>query len=154
MNVSLKLEGIDEVTRNLNKAIAGIRGDIRKGLIEGALIILRQSQKYSPVLTGNLKAGETIIYSTSTPQEPAWDTKGNTAQLSAAWNGMVNESRAETQKDERKGEDSVIIGCGAFYSVFVHERHPNPQKRKFLERAMREKSDEVVERIRRRAVIA
>ena len=39
---------------------------------------------------------------------------------------------------KNKGNLAVLMGFRANYSAFVHEGHPNPSKRKFLEKAYKQ----------------
>lgn len=178
MNATATLEGVDTVLRNLNAEIRKVEGVTRKGLIEAALIVLRQAQKNTPVDTGNLKASGSIVYGAEAPQEPEWKTvrthktlaatKGLTPKqrkalpkeslsaeqellLAEGFADYVQEAMAEIQGDSKRSVESVIVGFSAFYSLFVHELHGT--KGKYLESALREKAAEVLERIRRRAVV-
>lgn len=153
-----KLEGVEEVLKNLNREIERIENVTRQGLIEGGLSVLKQSQKNSPVLTGNMKASASIIASEREVPRPAW--KGTkkvaldpvqAALLAQGFEEYVAQGQDEVTRDAKKSITSVIVGFGAWYSLFVHERHPT--KPKFLERALREKMAEVLERIRKRAKI-
>jgi len=166
-SVTIKLDGVQGVLNELNSQIAKIQGRTRKGLIEAGLMILAKAQKNTPVDTGNLKASASLIPSAmAAVPTPVWDTdsknpkrknpthlSGETiSELSAGFETMVGESKAEIASDATKHIDSVIVGYGAYYAVFVHEK-AGP-KMKFLENAVKSETNAVLERIRRRAVIA
>lgn len=50
-----RLVGTDIVLANLNREIRGIRGRTKKGVRTAALLVKRESQKLTPIDTGNLK---------------------------------------------------------------------------------------------------
>lgn len=56
----MALIGEDKVIANLNKEIRAIRGRTRQGLAAAAAIVKRESQRRTPVDTGNLKASHYI----------------------------------------------------------------------------------------------
>lgn len=67
-----KVEGLDDVMRNLNHQIAQIGGDIAGGLMAAGLLVQADAQKHVPVDTGNLKASAyTRKAQSSTPKAPA-----------------------------------------------------------------------------------
>ena len=125
--INIRISGIEQVLKNLNWEIKLINNRSRAGLRDAALVVRRRSQQLTPVDIGNLKASAyTEAY--DTPLGPGAE-----------------------------------IGYTADYAVFVHEidRHHKTGKPivhqvgqwKFLETALKEKSKEVLEIIRRHADI-
>lgn len=53
--MAVKVEGLDEVLRNLNNQMAGIKKRSLPGLKAAGLKVQREAQKRVPVDTGNLK---------------------------------------------------------------------------------------------------
>lgn len=123
-----KLKGQSKVLNNLNKEIEKIKNASFEGLLKGALIIERESNKRVPIETGVLRASSYV-------------------------------------RKNQDGRKSVVIGYSSSYAIFVHENMemtlkglPRPSgigvywgpkgEAKFLERAIAEKSKEVLEVIR------
>jgi hypothetical protein len=52
----MKLEGMDKVLANLNRAIAGIQGRTYAGLLKAGLFVQGEAQRETPVDTGALKS--------------------------------------------------------------------------------------------------
>lgn len=52
---TFRVEGVEEVLRNLNAEITGIENRTMGGLMAAGLIIQRESQRRTPVDEGNLK---------------------------------------------------------------------------------------------------
>lgn len=53
---TIVIRGKKQVLRNLNRKIAQIEGLSRAGLLKAALMILRESKKQVPVMTGHLRS--------------------------------------------------------------------------------------------------
>lgn len=148
---SMVPESLEQMEQTINQLLKRLPVVTRKGLIEGSLIVLKQAQKNSPVLTGNLKASADIIHSAAQKPPPPWvapDGKpGGIAQLNESWAEFQQEGTAEVVRN--LDQVVVCVGFGAFYAVFVHELHST--KGKFLERALASEKDKVLARIVARA---
>lgn len=85
MAASVVIEGLDSVMAALNEQIGQIEGRTTGGLLAGGLIIQREAQKRTPVLTGNLKGS---AYTRKTPE----DDKVVEVGFSAAYALFVHEN--------------------------------------------------------------
>jgi hypothetical protein len=57
MSRNVRVTGLSQIVRNLNKEIRKFKGQTKAGLWEAALMIQRESQKNTPIDTGNLRSG-------------------------------------------------------------------------------------------------
>jgi len=148
----ITVTGIEETLEKLSQEIKKIQGRTLKGLIHAATYIDRQSMKNAPRLTGNLAASHAIILYTG-PLKPTPRFKGEAAEkIGASYSLMSAESLSDVQTDKLEGQDSVIVGVGAYYAIFVHEKHAS--RPKFLERAIKEGQTIILEYIRKEARFA
>ncbi len=117
--MAVKVEGMDEVLRNLTKEIKGIKNRSLPGLKAAGFKVQREAQKRVPVDTGNLKGS----------------------------------ARTDTLS---KAPPAVAVSFGAAYAIFVHENmeanHPVGEA-KFLENAVRDLKDEIVDTVRQFAKV-
>ena len=127
---ALVITGTDTVLRNLNREIMGIQNRTKAGLREAALVIRRRSMQLTPVGKTSHLRGSTYTEAYNTPEGPGAE-----------------------------------IGYTALYAPYVHEIPPPPARSvpggrsaihtvgqwKFLETALKEKSREILEIIRKRA---
>ena len=165
---SVHVKGLDEMLRNLNKAISGIIGDVQKGLTLGALKIKGESMEKTPVDTGNLRASHYLVSGDGTRSEhkqdfKPTDSKGkpskSAAQVASEHSGHVSEAASNAKA---KAKPFVEIGCTAFYAEKVHEdlnaKHIKTNKKgdavrigqaKFLETAIKENADKLVGWVKR-----
>lgn len=158
--MSVKVQGLQQVLEDLNKEIGKIRNQTKKGLYRAAIPIRRDAQKMCPVVTGNLKASAYINtswigteYGTNSP------FKGDNAnQMSSEHQSKLQASSARIQG---KRYPVVEVGFTAFYAPFVHE-NPNAGNAdyegtsevgqwKFLEKAVKQNQDKIVEIIKSEA---
>lgn len=125
------LEGLDEVMKNLNSAIAGLQGASLRGLEAAALHIGAEAAKRAPLDTGNLRGSMSVYVGM---QEVAKGTTGGGLRLTGS---------------ARPGDAPVAtIGFGAPYAAKQHEHveytHPLGGEAKFLESAVKENADKIV----------
>ena len=140
MSMGKKIDGFDKVMKNLNKEIRRIKGATMKGLIRGAIIIVRDMEKVHPkvpVDEGNLRASRfiTSVYGKTQTQSKG-DFVGEDSDRLAAEHGSVI-SAVNTMQELYK-IPLVTIGFSAFYAWYVHENIDAEFKRpnsgaKFLE---------------------
>jgi hypothetical protein len=126
--VAVKLKGQSKVLKNLNKELKNIKNATFEGLLKGGFIIERESNKRVPIETGVLRASSYV-------------------------------------RKNQDGKRSVVIGYSSSYAIFVHENMEMKLKglprqsglgvywgpkgeAKFLERAIAEKSKDVLEVVR------
>lgn len=127
----MALKGLANVLKNLNGQIKGIRGRTQAGLRAGGLIVERESKKRVPIEYGNLRSSG---YSRNHMSKPL----------------------------------AVEVGFAAVYALWVHENYEmkwagKPRKSGigeywgphgeagFLVNSLRDKAQDVVEEIRKRA---
>lgn len=55
MAVRFRIAGKDEVLRNLNRQVLGIKKRTRKGMLAAGLLVKGESMRLTPVDTGNLR---------------------------------------------------------------------------------------------------
>ena len=60
MNISVKLEGLDDVLGMLNKLSAGANSGLRQGLLKGGELVRAEAQANCPVDTGDLRESITV----------------------------------------------------------------------------------------------
>lgn len=157
----VKLKGMENVMRNLQKEITKIEGLSMKGLIRSVIIIRRDMDKTAPLIpvdTGNLRAsfftvtGRTFL---QTEKElPEAKFKGeNKEQLS--YDHATAISAAKTQVGSKL---MVMFGFSANYSTWAHEAVDYSFKRpgsgaKFMESSIRRNSDRVIQELKKSAKI-
>lgn len=118
-----KVEGLEEINRNLNRQIAGIKGDVLAGLLAAGLLVQRDAQLHVPVDTGNLKAS---AYTRKKPDAPA-NRPAVEVGFTAAYAVFVHENMEQTLKGQPRTSGS---GKGRYW---------DPQGRagpKFLQNAV------------------
>jgi hypothetical protein len=138
-----KLLGLGSVLNNLNREINNIQKRSLKGLIESAILIIRDMEKVPPKIpvdTGNLRNSRFLVTSEGQVrrgQSPRF--KGNDAgELYGGHGESINRNRNEAVS---KGL-AVILGFTANYAWAVHEDTTIVYKRpgsgaKFFEAALK-----------------
>jgi hypothetical protein len=132
----MSLQGLDDVLKSLDQQVSKIEGATLDGLWEAGLQIQRSSQQRlrPSVVTGNLRAS-------------AYTRKSGELQ-------RIDASRLEPDQNnpDPSGEiDGVEVGFTAKYAIFAHENMEGNRAPKFLENAVNENKDAIVEIVRRRA---
>lgn len=119
----MKLEGMGTVLANLNRAIAGIEGRTKKGMIKAALLVKGEAIRETPRDTGNLANSAYTQFSWAGAFEggaPKFVGK-NAGKLTEGYGSGRAAAHAEVA-----GADLVAtIGYTAFYAPFVHEINKN-----------------------------
>lgn len=135
--MSVQVKGIDEVLKNLNKEIAGIKGRALDGLWDAGLQIQRVAQQElrASVVTGNLRAS-------------AYTRKSG--QLTRLDDNRLN--RKQAHPDPSGKLDGVEVGLTALYAIYAHENMEG-RAPKYLEGPMRRNQKALLEVIRKRAEI-
>ena len=111
--MSVKFEGLDKVVANLNKEIAKRETKCQAGLVQAGLLIRAESQKLTPVVTGNLRNSAYVVSS-----KGAHAGQGGRVQDPGSHVNVMNRSKGECQTS---ASPMVIIGFSANYAIFVHE---------------------------------
>jgi hypothetical protein len=153
-----RVTGLQEVTKNLRKQIAEIEGATLKGLIRGAILIIRDAEKTSPVTpvdSGNLRASRFVVTSKGASpvgRSPSFDGP-NKGKLESDHNSVTSKSQGEAKA---AGGPSIVLGYTAFYATYVHERVGVNFQRpgagaKWLEAAIKRNEVKVLDVIREEA---
>jgi len=102
----MKFVGVEKVVRNLNKEISKIEGRCLSGLVSAGLMIRGESQKLTPVVTGNLRNSAYVVSSRAVEAAPK---NGDSSVV------------GKQQECRRSYIPMVIVGYAASYAIFVHE---------------------------------
>lgn len=120
----IRWQGLDKVLENLNKEIDKIEGRTVKRMLQVGLLVKRESQKITPVHTGNLKGSAYVI----------WGGRGK--KVKAKLDGKFQTGKSKSADRVASEYNSIVanrkninitqqpfaeIGYTAFYAVFVHE---------------------------------
>jgi hypothetical protein len=98
----MAIEGLDEVLRNLNKEVKGIKSRTLAGFVSAALFTKSRSQRECPVVESNLKNSAFIV-----------------ASDGSVPGGMS--THLKVRADIAMDDISVAIGYSAVYAAAVHE---------------------------------
>lgn len=167
----MEFEGISTVLANLNKEILNIEKRTLSGLIRASIIIRRAMEnppRKIPVDTGNLRASFFVVTNKGSffgstaggvlleNNVPTFIKGASTdvTKLQAAFTQAINDSKVDLRGEDPK----VRLGFSAWYAWKVHEnlqaRYMRPGSgAKFLEYAIKSKSSEILEIIRKEAAI-
>jgi hypothetical protein len=132
----MSLEGLDNVLREIDAQIKDIDGATLDGLLDAGLQVQRSAQQRlrPSVVTGNLRAS---AYTRKSGQFVRLDP-----------------SAIEPEKNvsDPSGDiEGVEVGFTAKYAIFAHENLEGNRAPKFLENAVSENRDGILEIIRKRA---
>lgn len=147
-----KIHGIDKVLRNLNKEIDKIQGKTKLGLRLAALEIKGRAADYTPRDTGNLVNSSYVVVEGGDTDADGNFVGEDAGELKAAHQSGLGRARGRTRAGKTLRAE---VGYTAYYSIFVHEidkayRKPGSSW-KFLEKAIREKADRVLDIISKEA---
>lgn len=119
----MKLTGMNTVLQNLNRAIAGIEGRTKKGMIKAALLVKGDSMRQTPRDLGNLAGSAYTEHNWQTASESVPKYKGPAAGKLYA----EHSSRKAEGRQQIAGVDGLVstIGYTAYYAPFVHEIQKN-----------------------------
>lgn len=154
MSSYVRVDGLDKVMRDLNDRIRDTQSASSRGLIRAGLLIQREAQRRTPVDTGNLRASAFTVWT-------GGENVGGSAQGSGggrfkgtrgeqtAMDFVATARRAASTLSTNPVKPDVIVGFGAAYALFVHER---PARHvvgmvKFLEVAISDNMDAIVKTI-------
>ena len=117
----IRVEGLDKALTQLNEAVRKIRFRTKQGMIKAGLYIQRQSQKLTPIDTGNLKASAFTVWGGGGRASAHFSGK-DAAAMSMDHATAVAEERA-AMPGGLMGDlsPSVSVGYSAAYAVYVHE---------------------------------
>lgn len=157
----IKVTGLDKVVAGLNRELKKIQGKTTAGLLEAALLIRGESQRLTPVDTGNLRASPYIVWgggkvkTRAKADVPSFNIGDKSGQRVATEHGTKIEERKNVTKG--KVQPFAEIGYTAFYAPIVHEAPAGTRfkvgQSKFLEQALVNNSKRVFAIIKRRAKI-
>lgn len=130
--MALQLEGLEKVISNINKEIGKIERRCEAGLVSAGLFIRGESQKLTPVVTGNLRNSAYVVSKNgveASPKDPS--------------SGRPQASLAECISSNTP---MVIVGYAALYAIFVHE-NPNAGAVNLDQKAIKYKPEKGSKRI-------
>jgi hypothetical protein len=169
------ITGLDEVLKNLNVQILGIKERTSKGLIESAVLIRNATENESPATpldTGNLRASWFVV-SAEGEQEDKLGFSGHfkknpktgakAKDMRAQHSAIVGGAKAAVNALAKRGP-IVIMGYSANYALFVHEmgeKFPGvnwsprtPQAGgKWLEAAFKKNRNKIIDTIKKNATV-
>lgn len=119
----MKLEGMDKVLANLNRAIAGIEGRTKKGMIKATLLVKGDAMRQTPRDLGNLAGSAYTEHNWQTASESVPKYKGPAANKLSS----EHSSRKAEGRQQIAGVNGLVstIGYTAYYAPFVHEIQKN-----------------------------
>jgi hypothetical protein len=124
--------GFDEVMRNLNREIEGIKDRSRDGLLEAGIQIQAVSDKRVPVEYGNLRGSS---YTRFTPEDPNVVEVG----YGAAYAPFVHSFTREELRGRRRPS-----GLGTYW---------NPGRSRFLQSSVEDNLFKIVDIVRARGAV-
>lgn len=127
MKLGARVKGVDKALNGLNKELRKIEGKTIAGLMAGGLIIQGEAQKRVPVEYGNLRGS-------AYTRKSRTNAKKVEVGFSAAYALFIHENMEQKLKGEARPS-----GLGVYWG-------PNGQP-KFLESAMIDKQQEVLEAV-------
>lgn len=119
MNATIRVEGLDNALNNLAKEIKRIPFRTKKGMISAGFLIQRESQKLTPVDTGNLKNSAFVTWGLGTGSTGKTFKGSDASEMSERHNKVVSDEASTLSNSEMSPE--VKIGYSASYAIFVHE---------------------------------
>jgi hypothetical protein len=127
-----KIIGLNEVLRNLNEALMGVKGRTAKGLVLAAAHMRDQTEHVPPKTPedlGNLVASWYVVSTEGVAPDAenrSGEFKGDrkrgikVSELRAAHNAAIGAAKAGVDAVKKRGP-AVIMGYSANYALFVHE---------------------------------
>lgn len=115
------LKGIDEVMKNLNKAINEIEGNTMKGIIECTIVVMRDMEKTAPKIPvdlGNLRASRFTTTAKSNVMGRASFTGEDAGKMTSDHNAVLSETKGMAAA---KKIPIAFLGFSANYAMWVHE---------------------------------
>lgn len=120
-----RIEGMDEVLRNLGRETKAIVGASAAGVVKGALLIMRESQKLTPIRLGNLRNSRFLVSSVPglAPSAGGGAFKGKDSSAMASGHIQAKgEAVVEATLHSKGGKaPTAAIGYSAVYALAVHE---------------------------------
>lgn len=139
------MKGLDDVMENLAAATLDIEGKTMQGAYSAGLFIQRESQKRAPVDTGNLKGS---AYTRRTPS-------GNSVEVgyTAAYAASVHEMVGQKLKGEARADFGTTRAGQGFGGGTGKGRYWDSGQPKFLQSAIQDNFDKILDIIRSKAKI-
>lgn len=145
--MSIRVEGLEKVIKNLNREVKKIGFRTKKGMIKAGLFIQREAQIKTPIDLGNLRASAFTTWNggpIKAAENPSFKGEDG-SRLSNEFTQVINEDTAKLSKDDTEPE--VEVGFSAFYALFVHENLENAHtvgEAKFLQNAIQENTSRIL----------
>jgi hypothetical protein len=120
-----RIEGIEEVLENLRTETKAIVGSSARGVVKAGLLIMRESQKLTPVRLGNLRNSRYLISSVPglAPNVGGGSFKGkDSSAMSSGHTQAKGEATVGATLRSKGGKaPTVAVGYSAVYALSVHE---------------------------------
>lgn len=149
-----RVVGLEKVLNKLNSRLKELKGpNMKAGLIQGGLMIMRGSQQRVPVDTGNLKASAYVQWDGGSTPEPKFSEQSEKTKLTPEQLAMLKQTHEaalqkaqKMVKSQKNNDAAVVAGHSAYYALFVHEdlnaAHMVGQA-KFLENTIKEDQKQI-----------
>ncbi len=154
MALQVTIKGTDKVLKNLQREVAKVIGNSKKGLIQVGLLIKAGSMRKTPIDLGNLRASHYVSWDTGQDSSAAFASSGDSLsdrKLVSGHSLMLAESKGQA------GRLGVQVGVSAFYAVYVHENSRGYSfkvgQAKFFESAIEEVTPQALTIIKQKAKI-
>ena len=119
------IHGFDKVMTNLNVEIRMMTNRSMAGLIQGAQLVFRDTEKtppLTPVDLGNMRASRFIVTAKTIPRGRSARFKDDiTGQLSVDHFSTISEAQSMVAQMSNINGQFLILGYSAHYTLFVHE---------------------------------
>lgn len=123
MRKYIKIEGIDTVMKNVERALSDMTLMGEKGLMQISTLIKKSMDTTPPVIPiekGNLNKSWFAVTTNQSKEGSGGFTGKYAGELSSMHNAEVNIAKAYTKAKGTKGA-SLVMGFSAFYAIYVHE---------------------------------
>lgn len=144
--MAVKLKGLDDVLKSLNKEIEGIQGNTRKGLYKAGIFIKGEAVERTPIDFGVLRGSAFTQISPLASKEKPSVTIGFTAEYAAWVHEMPMTLKGKSRSDFGKTRAGVSFGGGSGKGVYWQGG-----ENKFLEKAVKQNTSEILEIIKTEA---
>ena len=116
-----KVTGVKEMKRNIELLKKQHKARVFKGLVAGALLVKKESQKETPRRLGNLRSGAYIVTPKSAPDAGGGFTGKDSGKLASEHGDVMRRSQTATATRSTGGKATVAIGYTPVYALIVHE---------------------------------
>lgn len=164
--MAARLEGLDKALAKLHETMAKIESITAEEVRETGIAILGQAVEDAPVLTGDLRRSGSLQWGENVELTASFGTTKagkhvDTYEVSGTAGGLIAKGNANGTPDTVDGGEIpegvkpiVTIGFSVPYAAAQHEHdefnHPGGGRSKYLQTAIQDKADRLVEAIKKR----